>query len=451
MKRASKWLALLAAASGVLAVAAGCSSDDADVAVDVLPADPVEAGIVRPGFDKIDEPVGGLSDDDKAGARRGDDLFATSFRESDGLGPLYIRAACSSCHESALRGPGSVEKFAFVGADGVTPLADQSALPYGHSTRPLLTHGAKTQVRPQSPDGGTVVTMPLMLADSGADADATPASDGGIVGTLRISQRLGPSLLGLGYIEAIDESEIRRIADLQCKSQSAICGKPQRVVYASMKSADLRFHASTQGARVIGRFGVKARIGFIDDMIADALVNDLGLTSPLRPKELPNPDDMDDDGKPGVDLSVEAVGALATYVRTLAIPRRINTGLRGSNAFVRVGCATCHVPSMHTRADYPIKALADIDAAVYTDVLVHDMGDFLADGMTDGPPRGYRTAPLIAMRFQRNFLHDGRVKTVEDAIAAHDAPGSEARDTARAFAALSPEDRAALVTFVKGL
>ena len=96
----------------------------------------------------------------------------------------------------------------------------------------------------------------------------------------------------------------------------------------------------------------------------------------------------------------------------------------GKALFEGALCSVCHVPSMKTRSDYPIAQLAGIDAPIYTDFLLHDLGDALADSMTDGAadPRAWRTAPLIGMRFQKVFLHDGRVNTIDDAILARAEP-----------------------------
>jgi CxxC motif-containing protein (DUF1111 family) len=105
---------------------------------------------------------------------------------------------------------------------------------------------------------------------------------------------------------------------------------------------------------------------------------------------------------------------------------------------------------MKMRADYPIPALAGKDAPIYSDLLIHDMGDELADNVSDGSagPRDWRTAPLIGIRFLRTFLHDGRASDVESAIRAH---GGEAKSSANAFDALSPQDKRVLLEFVGGL
>ena len=116
-------------------------------------------------------------------------------------------------------------------------------------------------------------------------------------------------------------------------------------------------------------------------------------------------------------------------------------------------CSACHAPSLKTRADYPIAQLADIDAAVFTDFLLHDMGDALADGMVDGQAgsRSWRTAPLIGLRFNRTFLHDGRASSIEDAIVMHGGPGSEAAGAVEHFNNLSEADRQVLLDYVGAL
>ena len=113
----------------------------------------------------------------------------------------------------------------------------------------------------------------------------------------------------------------------------------------------------------------------------------------------------------------------------------------------------CHVPGLRTRSDFPVVQLAGIYAPVYTDLLLHDMGEELADRQTDegAGPRDWRTAPLIGMRFQSSYLHDGRAATIEVAILKHEGPGSEANGSIEKFKALPPDQRSALLAFVQGL
>lgn len=372
------------------------------------------------GGDPVDVPIDGASAEEIRAFFQGDDLFGAPLHEADGLGPLYVRSSCGACHERGLRGPGSVQKMVVVEGDGITTSADQSKLPWGHSVHPLLAAGA---------------TTPLLAPDDPS---------------VRVTLRVGPPILGRGYLEAVEDAEILRAEAAQASREDGIHGRVNHVVYRSEPNPDPTFNAHRPGDRLIGRIGLKARIGTLDEFTADALQSDMGITSPLRPIELPNPDGLDDDARPGVDVTAESVNRRALYMRLTAIPRRDGLTDEGRDLFGEAKCSVCHVPSMRTRRDYPIPLLADVDAPIYTDLLIHDMGDALADGVIDGEAgsRDWRTAPLIGLRFYRTFLHDGRAATVEEAIRMH---GGEATESVARFEALSEEDQAALLAFVGAL
>lgn len=375
----------------------------------------------------FDVPVAGLSSDWVARFNDGDRLFQVVLRDADGLGPLYTRQFCGACHDDAdgLRGPGVAQKMSVVGPDGLTPAADQSLLPFGHTVHPYATAGATTPIVP-------------------------PADP-----SVRVTTRLGPSVLGRGYMEAVADSEIQRVAAEQAARGDAIHGTVNLVPYDSAPNPDPTFNAHQPGDLVIGRFGLKARIATLDEFVADALQNDMGITSPLRPTEFANPDALTDDAKPGVDVTAADVNLRADYVRAIAIPWRAEPAARGPALFQQAQCSVCHVPALHTRADYPIPHLADLDAPIYTDLLLHDMGDALSDSLADGDgaatPRLWRTAPLIGLRFSREFLHDGRAVTLRDAVLAHGGAGSEAAPSAQLFLNLSTDDQQALLDFVGSL
>lgn len=386
--------------------------------------DPLD-GVKLVSDDPVDTPLRAATPAQMDRFAEGDTVFDAVFREPDGIGPLYVRNACGACHESAGRGPGAVSKMALVEADGITPLADQSGLAYGHTERPYLAAGAKTVIAP-------------------------PTS----AGMVKESKRLGPSLFGRGYIEAIDDAEILRMEAEQKGRDDGIHGRPNRVVYHSQANPDTTYHTHHEGeADLIGRFGFKARVATLDDFTADAFQGDMGITSPLRPVEPLNPDGLTDDGHPGIDTTADKVNAVADYMRLLEIPERFVLSSSGKDLFAEARCSVCHAPALKTRGDYPIKALAGIDAAVYTDLLLHDLGDNLADGLTDesATSRSWKTAPLMGVRHEKGFLHDGRAATVEQAILAHEGPGSEANDSISRFKALSLDQRTALIDFVQSL
>lgn len=374
--------------------------------------------------DLSDQPLAGLSAEQLARFDRGDELFDLSLRDADGLGPLFTRSACGQCHDGAARGPGVVQKFGVVMSDGVTPHPDQSRLAYGHTERPNTTAGATRGI----------------LAPREAD--------------VRITRRVGPPVMGLGYLEAVADETLLQLVSEQAARADGIRGRVNRVTYASEPNPGSAFPAHPKGAAVIGRFGLKARIATLDDFTADALLSDMGITSPLRPTELPNPDGLADDLKPGVDLTLESLNARADYLRLLAIPRRaVVPG--GREAFAKARCDGCHVEKLPTRTDWPLTQVAGVEAPVFTDLLLHDLGVGLADGLAveDGQAgaREWRTAPLIGLRFSRRLLHDSRAGSVAEAIDAHASEGSEANDSVARYRALSDSERQALLGYVEAL
>jgi CxxC motif-containing protein (DUF1111 family) len=154
-----------------------------------------------------------------------------------------------------------------------------------------------------------------------------------------------------------------------------------------------------------------------------------------------------------VDVPDENLAALVGYTRLLDIPPRHPPDTQGAALFDSVGCAVCHVRTLRTRAVWPTPQLAGIDAPVFTDLLLHDMGEGLADGQEEAAagPRDFRTAPLIGLSYLPAYLHDGRAGTLRAAILAHGSPGSEAAATIQRFEALGAADQEALLAFVAGL
>lgn len=366
------------------------------------------------------------TDDQARAFRAGDTAFEQVFTEFDGLGPVYVRPSCESCHLHAGRGPGTTERMALVveatGAPG-------DPLPYGPLVRSLLTAGARTPVLP--PEGGLPPGQVLV-----------------------VSARVPPAAFGRAYLEAIDEAEVERVEAEQASDTDGVRGRIHRVPFRSTRSIDPRYPVHLQGENgLLGRFGVKATLATLDEVVADALQEDMGLTTRMRPAELPNPDGLGDDLVPGVDLPDLQLSAAVAYVRLLDLPPRAAPDPVGAALFGTVGCAVCHVPALRTRADWPMPQLASIAGPVFTDLLLHQMGPDLADGQADegAAPGEFRTAPLIGLHFLPSYLHDGRASTVEAAILGHGGPGSEAGVAVGRFTALSSADRATLLAYVSSL
>jgi CxxC motif-containing protein (DUF1111 family) len=211
----------------------------------------------------------------------------------------------------------------------------------------------------------------------------------------------------------------------------------------------------------VGRFGRKAQNAVLLQQVVEAYLQDIGITSPFLPLENRNPlapvpiEAADHVADPEVLEST--VQAVTHYIRALAPPdpgAETTQRAEGRQLFTQVQCARCHVPSFQTGPS-PIPALSGRTVELYSDLLLHDMGDALADNRPDGQASGreWRTAPLWGLRLMRRFLngealllHDGRARTVEEAILLH---GGEALASRNAFAALAAAQKAALLDFVE--
>jgi CxxC motif-containing protein (DUF1111 family) len=405
-----------------LVLVAGCGG-----ARTVGGADGGGAGVgLAPSPGTPDLPLARATVEQQRAFRAGDAVFEQLFDEVDGLGPVYVRPSCTACHLRGGRGPAQTQRMAVVSESTGEPV---ESLPFGALVRPLVTAGAVTPVLP--PDGGLPVGSELV-----------------------VTTRVAAPVFGRAYLEAIADSEIERVVAEQSLRTDGIHGRVNRVTFHSQGTVDPRFPVHVAGeAGLVGRFGVKARLATLDDVVADALQGDLGLTSRLRPVELPNPDGLTDDLLPGIDVPDGQIAALVEYTRLFDIPPRGTPDARGAMLFESTGCAVCHVPSLRTRADWPTPQLANVDAPVFTDLLLHDMGADLADGQAEesAGPCDFRTAPLIGLSHLSTYLHDGRASTLREAVLGHGAAGSEALGTVGRFEALSAEDQEALLAYLASL
>jgi CxxC motif-containing protein (DUF1111 family) len=371
--------------------------------------------------DVSDAPLAGLNRFWSEQFSKGDRLFDNPFRPTDGLGPVYIKASCGGCHVGAGRGPGFVERLVQVQSDGVTPVVGQPALEFGSTARP----------RAQAP------ATPL-LAPSRED--------------VQVRVRLAQPIFGRGYLDAVSDATIEAMAQTQ-HAAGLVSGRANHVLYLSEADSETAFVEPGFGTRVVGRFGLKARQATLGDFTADAFQGDMGLTSHKRSREVKNREGVLDDEKPGVDVDADTLHAVSNYVRTIAIPSRVRPDVTGAAMFQKSQCHLCHVPVVVTRPDYPIEALANVEAPIYTDILLHDLGPTMADSIVEGEASGFewRTAPLIGLRFMKSYLHDGRASSIESAIIQHGQNGSEAQPSVNIFQSLNLEQRQALLRFVESL
>jgi CxxC motif-containing protein (DUF1111 family) len=204
----------------------------------------------------------------------------------------------------------------------------------------------------------------------------------------------------------------------------------------------------------IGRFGRKAFVPTLREFNAGAFSAEMGITSPEQPTEetvggKPIPPGVESTKSP--EITQDQLDLTDDFVRFLAPPTPAKLGAegqRGRALFSAVGCAACHIPTLRTGAS-PVPALAYRAFPAYTDLLLHDLGPALADiclGLA--APSEFRTEPLLDLRDAKQFLHDGRAATLEQAIELHGGEASRARDR---FKALAPGERLALEAFLKAL
>ena len=373
-----------------------------------------------PDGDVFDGPLEGLSTAELSAFARGDAEFERRFAPSTGLGPIFNNASCASCHSGDGRG-----------------VLDNALQRIGGADDDFLRSVGGPQIQDK--------------AIPGAEAEVVPAG-------VAVSTRLPPPVFGVGLIEAIPESAILARADPDDVDGDGISGRPNWVHAASWVP-----HSEPGGgdALRIGRFGRKGQTSSLLQQVVEAYLQDVGITSDFLPAENRNPlasvpiEAVDGVGDPEIPTAV--VQAVTHYIRALAPPAAgEDTELRreGKVLFQQVSCASCHVPLLRTGPSV-LPALANRDVELFSDLLLHDMGDALADNRPDGTASGreWKTPPLWGLRLMRKFLdgqvllmHDGRARSFEDAILLH---GGEAERSRQAFLALTHDQRRALLDYVE--
>ncbi len=463
------WIPIVAISALLVALIAISCGDDADEDVDAflipeLGGDTTAFNDTRNAFSLS---ARNLSNDNRRRFEVGDSFFTqnwvtapASTTSRDGLGPLFNAQSCSSCHVLDGRGRpptdnddperGLLLRLSIPGTGehgGPNPDPNYGGQLQDRALLGLTPEGAIhiewTEITGEY-DDGTPYTLRSPVY-SIADPAFGPLPD-----DLMISPRIAPIVIGMGLLEAIADERLLELADPDDEDGDGISGRVNMVW-------DVR-----SGELVIGRFGWKAGQPSVEQQSAGAFLGDIGITSSLFPTQGCTAVqtvclDAVSGGDP--ELSDDRLADVTLYASTLAVPAMRNTDdeviRRGAEALVRSGCTACHVAT-HTTSDHPIPALRDQLIVPFTDLLLHDMGEGLADNRhefaADG--REWRTPPLWGIGLvetvngHTNFLHDGRARTLEEAILWHGGEGEASRD---AFKALSAEDRDALIRFLESL
>ena len=376
----------------------------------------------------------------------------------DGLGPTMNALSCSSCHshDGRARPPENAEdperglllRLSVPGPDG--PVDEPS---YGGQLQDRSILG----VPPEGRIGIEYQDITGTYPDGTEYSLRSPAysiqepSFGPLHLELMISPRIAPATIGMGLLEAIPEEDILALADQEDADGDGISGRANYVW-------DIR-----DGKLSLGRFGWKANQPTVEQQAAGAFLGDIGITSSLFPEEncpavqsicakAPN------GGEP--ELTEDRLEKVTIYTQTLAVPAMRNTEdedvKQGARLFVQSQCSACHTPRHETGDTHPLEPLRGQVIYPYTDLLLHDMGEGLADHRPDGLATGteWRTPPLWGIGLVETvnghtfFLHDGRARNLEEAILWHDGEAKESRDS---FMSLTLEERNALLEFLGSL
>lgn len=401
-------------------------------------------------------PLPGLNASEQERFLRGRSLFRQSWviapardRAVDGLGPLYNRIACISCHPKNGRG-GAPEGPDQRMQTMLVRLSVPGTPPQAH---PVYGDQLNEEGIPGVPGEGRAEvhwqTRQVTLADGHRVELRFPELRFvdlayGELGPVLVSPRVGPPVAGLGLLDAVDARTLAAMA--REAKPDGVRGQVNRI----------------GPGKHPGRFGLKANTTDLRSQIAGAFHGDMSITSPLFPAENCTPAQTacrraKNGGRP--ELSASQLADITFYVAHLAPPPRRNTGapavVRGSAHFAAFGCAVCHRPSLHTGRS-PQRLLDRRSFSPYTDLLVHDMGPGLADGRPDHAASGsqWRTAPLwgigvlAAINENVGYLHDGRARTLEEAILWHGGEGEAAR---RRYADADAAARRDLIEFLNSL
>ena len=378
----------------------------------------------------------------------------------DGLGPLYNAQSCRECHQSPVSGSASQVNELRVGHVGTNGQFENPSIPIARGTETIT---GRTLVNDRA-------ICPNAAYPSTEIQERVPDTE--TVRTFRVSV----NLLGDGFIEAVTDQALEDLSKEQCrKSRGKICGL---VVHVPVLEAS--------GETGVGRFGWKDQHVSLLSFAADAYLNEMGVTSRLQPDEVTNlcntasePND-----KPGPD-GLSDIDRFARFVRASKAPppdytlAATDKAKHGSELFDKIGCNDCHVRTMTTApagtkvdggAFTVPDALGQKQFSPYSDFLMHNVGT--GDGIVipvvehyghrfgQRAWKGYspenfqetryriRTAPLWGVRMRTRLMHDGASLTLHDAIVRH---GGEAKEAAKKFKCLKPDEREAVVTFLQSL
>ncbi|PTT16438.1 thiol oxidoreductase [Flavobacterium sp. HMWF030] len=364
----------------------------------------------------LDGPIEGLSTAESAQFLRGDASVNEVFTRTTGLGPTFVSTSCINCHAADGKGHPFTSLIRF-------GQVDETGNKFLNLGGPQLQNRALPGFMPEEiPVGAT------------------------------FSKFMPPAITGLGFLQYVSDYDLIAMTDPDDTDDDGISGTvnwiniPNYSVTAS--------NAISKNGKYIGRYGKKASAFDLLHQTVNAYNQDMGITSLFNPVDHYSNLEIDP------EIPTAKVNDVVFYLNTLKAPIQRNQNdasvIRGKNIFVQINCVGCHKTELKTSYS-PVNSLSYKTFAPYTDLLLHDMGSALDDGYTEGSAKTYewRTPPLWGTGLSENsqggnlfLMHDGRAKTIEQAITLH---GGEAQQSRNTFEKLSKEDKEALLKFIKSL
>lgn len=393
----------------------------------------------------------------------GDGQFGATFVTAPaplnpGLGPVFNNVSCGSCHVADGRG-----KVPGTGESAANMLFRLSIPGIGAHGNPVPIPGFGDQLQTRStlsvvPEGDVSITYTeeeYTFSDGEKYSLRNPTYQFTKLYTTMpanalLSPRVAAPIFGLGLLEAVSDADILKRTDPNDADNDGIKGQANYVWDVNLNK------------KVLGRFGWKANQPSILQQVAAAYNGDMGITSFLFPRESSEGQTQfsSNPGQGDYELTDSLLYSVEFYVKTLAVPVRRNinnpTVMKGKALFTKTGCIKCHVSDLRTSVNVAFPQVSNQLIHPFTDLLLHDMGEGLADNRPDFEASGrqWRTAPLWGIGLTKrvnnhtNFLHDGRARNLMEAIMWH---GGEALSAKNSVAALSAADRNALISFLESL
>ena len=365
----------------------------------------------------LDGPVDGLTHEQSRQFLAGDVAFNDEiFSSGTGLGPIFVATSCGSCHA----GDGKGHPFSSLTRFGQI---DETGNHYLKQGGPQLQHRALR----------------------GYKAETLPPG-------VPFSKFTPPANTGLGFLELVSDADIVAMADPSDVDGDGISGRPNWITLPPFVAPNVG--AIENNGRYIGRFGKKASVYNLLQQTVGAYHQDIGISSAFAPRDIYSGLESDP------EVSTQTINEVVFYLQTLKAPMQRTPDqaevAAGKQLFLEAGCGGCHKPTLSSGHSV-VAALSNKTFAPYTDMLLHDMGQQLDDGYTEGSAATaeWRTPALWGLGLSPItqgggyfLMHDGRAHSIEEAITMHGGEGSASKEL---FQSLSEADQNKLISFLKSL